>query len=140
MFTIATPTPELYAPTPGPVAAPPVSLSLLDPVIRLTEALNCGAVLLHRNGRIVHVNARLCAMMQRGRDELVDVNVLSLYESPEAQEFIRMALAEFDRPREAELALPLAGGKSLPGIASARRVGEEPPLPDYAGVTAIDLT
>jgi response regulator RpfG family c-di-GMP phosphodiesterase len=109
-------------------------------VIRLTEALNCGAVLLHRHGHIVHVNARLCAMMQRGRDQLVDVNVLSLYESAEAQDFIRAALADFDHPRESELSLPLADGQSLPVIASARLLCEDPPLRDYAVVTLIDLT
>jgi hypothetical protein len=142
MFTTATtplspPAPLLAA---GAASPAPPTLPLLDPVIRLTEALNCGAVLLHRHGHIVHVNARLCAMMQRGRDQLVDVNVLSLYESADAQDFIRASLADFDHPRESELALPLPDGQSLPVIASARLLCEDPPLRDYAVVTLIDLT
>lgn len=115
----------------------------LAPVARLLDALNCGAVLLERAGRIVHVNRRLCEMMHRTRDELVDVNVLTLYESADAQRFIRQALVDFDTARDDEFFLPLPDGARLPVISSARVLGgsHDPAiLRNYSVVTLIDIS
>jgi putative nucleotidyltransferase with HDIG domain/PAS domain S-box-containing protein len=115
---------------------------LIGKFVCLLDALNCGAVLINRAGRVVHANDRLCRMMGRGRDQLVGADLRRLYagSGEEGREQLRQILEHFDEPREGEFFLPLADGKRLPIVSSAARLGSEPPLSDHRLVTVIDLS
>src|ERR1700710_1939007 len=105
------------------------SPSVASPLTELThialslDALNCGALLVGRNGIIAHVNARLCEMVQGRREDLVGADLVHLYPSRESGEVVRAMLKDFDRSREAEFFLPMASGERLPVVLSARPVG-----------------
>jgi PAS domain S-box-containing protein len=87
----------------------------------LLDALACGAALIERSGRIVHVNPRAAAMAGRPADALLGQSLQSLYPEPNARAFIDAALADVDAPpREGEFYVPTATGERVPVLASAR--------------------
>jgi PAS domain S-box-containing protein len=123
-----------------------VSASAASPLTELThialslEALNCGAVLVSRGGIIAHVNARLCEMVRRRREELVGSALVSLYPSGEGADVVHAMLEKFDHPREREFFLPLPQGKRLPVVLSAGPAGRGSLLREYAVITLIDIS
>ncbi len=115
-------------------------LTVLTHLAMSLDALNCPALLVGRNGRMAHVNPRFCELTGRPREELVGSDLLSLYPTGDAQEVVRMMLADFDRSREAEFFLPGIGGTRVPVVVSARPVGQTSLLAEYAVVTLIDIS
>jgi PAS domain S-box-containing protein len=115
-------------------------LTVLTHIAISLDALNCGALLVGRSGVIAHVNTRLCEMTQRRQEELVGADLVNLYPSGDAQEVVRTLLEDFDRSRESEFFLPLADGKRLPVVISARPVGADSVLSEYAVITMIDVS
>jgi PAS domain S-box-containing protein len=115
--------------------------SFLSQLLPLLESLPCGAVLLNRAGQVVHVNARACAMMGRGPDELMGRRIEGLYEGDEeARATVAASVADFDTPVEAEFYLPIAGGGRLPVQTAARRLGDSPPYSDLRLITLADIS
>lgn len=112
----------------------------IESVPRLLSALNCGAMLIDRAGSIVHVNARLCAMMQQTCAKLVGASILGLYTDAADRAAVQQSLDHFDEHAEEEFYLPLPDGGRLPIIASARPLGTDAPLSDYRIVTMIDIS
>src|SRR5690349_14218504 len=109
----------------------------LESVKQLLSTLNCGAFLIDRGGRVVHVNSRLCALMQRTCDQLVGASVIDLYSDEKDRAVIRQSLEKFGEKAEEEFFLPLPDGGRLPIISSARPLkGAE----DYRIVTIIDIS
>jgi PAS domain S-box-containing protein/putative nucleotidyltransferase with HDIG domain len=104
------------------------------------DALNCGAMLVSRNGIIAHANPRLCEMIQGRYGQLVGANMLDLYSGDDARQVVQEMLQDFDRARDAEFFLPTADGKQLPVVLSARVVGQNSFLNEYAVVTFIDIS
>ena len=51
---------------------------MLERVAGLLNALNCGEAMIDRAGRLVHLNRRLCKMMQRGCEEFAQDAASSL--------------------------------------------------------------
>jgi PAS domain S-box-containing protein/putative nucleotidyltransferase with HDIG domain len=84
------------------------------------DALNCGAALVDRDGNLVFANARLCALMDRKREDVIGRNVRGLYSRPEDREFLELALAKADEARDFEFVLPKPDGTRLPVVVSAR--------------------
>lgn len=112
----------------------------LESIKCLLDALNCGASLIDRAGRMVHVNARLCAMLQRPQSELIGALVVDAYPDEADRARIRQSLVHFEERSEMEFFLPLPDGKKLPIISSARPLPGEPPLSDHRLVTMIDIS
>lgn len=112
----------------------------LQPAVSLLDALNVGAILIHRDGRIKYTNARLCEMTGRPAAELIGREAASLYATPEGQEAIDRRLSEFNKPHEGEFTLPHRDGRDIPIIVSGRPLGAAPPLSDYRLVTVVDIT
>jgi putative nucleotidyltransferase with HDIG domain/PAS domain S-box-containing protein len=106
----------------------------------LLDALNCGAAMIDRAGTLVHVNRRLCEMMQRSCGELRGKNLLDFYDDPETRAKIAAGLDHFEDPTEAEFYLPLPDGNRLPVISSSRTLIGEQPLSDHRVVTLIDIS
>ncbi len=115
-------------------------LTELTHIASSLDALNCGAMLVSRQGVIAHVNPRLCQWAQRSRESLVGSDLFSLYPSGTACDAVRTMLGHFDESREAEFFIPTPGGGRLPVIFSARPVGEAAVLSEYAVVTLIDIS
>src|SRR5205085_6791815 len=105
----------------------------------LLDALACGAALVERSGRIVHVNPRAAAMMGRDADHLVGRAMQSLYPE-EAQAFIAAALADLDAPREGEFYLPTASGGRVPVVISGRSWRDSSGARSYYALTMTDIT
>jgi HD-GYP domain-containing protein (c-di-GMP phosphodiesterase class II) len=112
----------------------------LDSIKPLLAAINCGALLLDRSGVVVHVNHRLCEMMQRSCGQIVGTNVLDLYTESSDREVIQRSLQNFDHGSEFEFFIPLPGGGRLPIISSARPLPGPPPLSDHRLITVIDIS
>jgi putative two-component system response regulator len=112
----------------------------LRPVARLLDALHCGAALIDRAGRIVHLNERLGAMLRRSPDELIGRALHEIYTTPEGRRRVDDVLEHFDEAREAEFFLPLPDGGALPVIVSGRLLEDEPPLSAYRVVTFSDIS
>lgn len=104
------------------------------------DALNCGAMLVGRNGIVAHANPRLAELMRRPREELMGSNLVNVYPDEEARVQVREMLSDFDRARDAEFFLPLPDGTRLPVVLSMRLVGETSVLSEYAVVTLIDIS
>ncbi len=65
-----------------------VDASWFESCDRFLEALNCGAVVIDRAGRMVRVNTRICQMMRRSPAELVGQSLMELYQDDESRSFI----------------------------------------------------
>jgi PAS domain S-box-containing protein len=115
-------------------------LTVLTHLAMSLDALNCPALLVGRSGVIAHVNPRLCELTGRPREALVGSDLVSLYPAGDAQDVVRMMLADFDQSREAEFFLPGPGGVRVPVVVSARPVGQTSLLSEYAVVTLIDIS
>src|SRR5437868_1430250 len=107
---------EESAGTYPPVSAEP--MQILCSIACLLDALQCGAFLLDRGGRMVHVNPRLCEMLQRTSGELTGRTLFDLYPAGDGRAAIQDALEHFDESREREFYLPRADGSQLPVIVS----------------------
>jgi PAS domain S-box-containing protein len=109
---------------------------LLGRITSLLDALNCGAALINRAGTLVHINNRLCAMMQRTCGELKGRSILEFYDDPDDRAKLAAGLELFEPSTEAEFYLPLPDGNRLPVISSSRNL----PGDDYRVVTLIDIS
>jgi len=107
----------------------------------LLDALNCGAVVIDRAGRVVHINQRLCELLRRPRSQLIGREITSLYRSASDRGVIRTALAAFGEPLDAEFYLPQPDGGKLPIVVAARGIVEgDAAAPQHLVVTLIDIS
>lgn len=106
---------------------------------QLLDALNCGAMLVDREGRILRANERLADMVGRNAIDLIGVDIESLYARPEDRSFVRERLGRFDEPFEGEFHLNAAEGRSVPVILSGRTIGLDEAHPCRL-VTIIDIS
>jgi putative nucleotidyltransferase with HDIG domain/PAS domain S-box-containing protein len=109
-------------------------------VISVLEALNCGALLVHRSGRIVFANERVLEMAKRPRAELVGRDLRDLYEEEADRTEISAALSLFDQANEREFHVPTGRGESLPVIVSGRQLTGPAPLSDHRIITLVDVS
>lgn len=116
---------------------PPYNLVTIKPLL---AAINCGAALIDRSGTIVHVNHRLCKMMNLTCEAIVGRNVADLYSNPADRQIIQRSLEDFDRGSEFEFYLPLPDGSRLPIISSARPLPGPPPMSDHRLITLIEIS
>ena len=80
--------------------------SSIQRIVELIDAINCGAMLIHRSGRIVHANRRLCEMMRRSEAELDGVDIRDFYGAGDGSDFARERLERFDEAHEGEFFTP----------------------------------
>lgn len=114
--------------------------TVLCRIASLLDALECGALLLHRSGRIAHVNCRLCDMMGRSCGELVGTTLFELYPTGEARETVQYALDHFAEARQQEFYVPRKDGVNVPVIVAGRPLQGDPPLSDHRIITIIDIS
>lgn len=112
----------------------------LEALFTLIDALNCGAFIVNRAGKICHANHRLCDMLGRSLEDLVDHDPQDFYDAQQARDFLATRRAEFDQAFEGEFFLPQGNGDRLPVILSGRPVSESPPLNDYRLMTILDIS
>lgn len=114
--------------------------SELLPIIGFLDTLCCGASILDRQGRIIAANDRLCLMMGRPREQIIDQLVEDFYTDAAAHASVHEGIRNFSSSREIEFYLQQPNGKHLPMISSARALAEEGPLAEYRVVTMIDIS
>ena len=73
------------------------------------DALNCGAAMIDRAGTLVHINRRLCAMMQRSCADVIGRNILAFYDDPADRAKLAAGLEDFQPA--AKLSLSAAAGR-----------------------------
>lgn len=112
----------------------------LQSAVKLLDALNCGAFLLHRSGHIKYANVRLSELAGRPTSELVGQHLASLYASQNDRDAIERRLREFDQPYEGEFLLPRADGATVPVVISGKLLGTLLPESDYRLVTVFDIS
>lgn len=133
--------------TPIP-AAPPVPVAtirrLMTPDVRsfahLLDALACGAALIERSGRIVHVNPRAAAMLGTPAEQIVGQHLHTLYPDEAARAFISAALSDVETPREGEFYVPTPTGDHIPVLASGRAWRDASGKKAYYAVTLTDIS
>jgi PAS domain S-box-containing protein/putative nucleotidyltransferase with HDIG domain len=106
----------------------------------LLDALACGAALLERTGRIIHVTTRAAALLHREVAALIGKNIKDLYPDDEAQSFINAALADLGAPREGEFYLPTPDGDQIPVVISGRAWRDSTGARAYYALTLTDIT
>ena len=116
------------------------ALTELTHIAMSLDALNCGALLVERNGIIVHVNKRVCDMTGRSRESLVGTSLDRMYEPGPKRMAVQGMLHDFDHAREAEFIVPAVDGTELPVMVSARPAGHVGMLCEYAVVTLVDIS
>src|SRR5262245_53211165 len=95
-----------HEPAAAPARARSDRSAALCRIAVLLDALQCGAMVMDRNGRIAHANCRLCEMMQRTCSDLVGMTVFDLYSAGPGRALVQDLLDHFDEPREHEFHLP----------------------------------
>lgn len=104
------------------------------------DALACGAALIERSGRILHVNPRAAEMMGRDAAELVGQRLEAIYPEAEAQAFIAAALADLETAREGEFYVPTIDGGKIPVVMSGRGWRDSTGARSYYAVTMTDIS
>ena len=104
------------------------------------DALACGAALVERTGRIVHVNPRAAALVGHAPQELIGLPLESLYPDPEAQAFIAAVLADLQTPREGQFYLPAPDGGKIPVVMSGRGWCDARGAHAYYAITMTDIS
>jgi PAS domain S-box-containing protein len=112
----------------------------LNEVTCLLDALQCGAAIISREGRIVHANPRLAEMAGYSSAELIGRSLEDLYLNERDLQAIRRNLERFDEVMETEFYLPRADGSRLPVIISGRMVKPVPGQPEYRVATIVDIS
>jgi PAS domain S-box-containing protein len=137
--------PVIPLPIPNPVPTAPATIQpTMTPEVanfaHLLDALACGAALVERSGRIVHVNPRAAAMLGLPLSEILGRNLHDLYGDADAQAFIAAALADMDAPREGEFYVPTPTGTKVPVLASGRAWRDSTGAKAYYAVTLTDIS
>jgi len=112
----------------------------LDQVAAVLDALNCGALLLDRSGRVLHANARLCEMFGLTCEELIGDNLHRLYRAENGSRHLDRALESLDQATETEFYILRSDGTKLPVILSGRQLFEAPRLPEHRIITVVDVS
>jgi putative nucleotidyltransferase with HDIG domain len=112
--------------------------SELQQIEHVLDALNCGAALVDRGGNLLFANARLCALMDRNRNDVIAQNVRGLYARSEDRAFLELSLAKADEARDFEFVLPRSDGTRVPVVMSARPLPA--PLDHLHVVTIFEIT
>lgn len=112
----------------------------IAPIAQMLDALQCGASLIDRDGRIVFINERLCELMGRRREDLIGTHVADQYQSPQMLERVSRMLERFDESSEAETYLQRPDGKQVPVISAARPLSAEVAGIPLRVVTITDIT
>lgn len=115
--------------------------SVSPDVIRLIDALHCGAALIDREGRFVYVNPSFRLLAGRPEESLIGQPAWSLYEKDYDIRYVRRVLDHFDTPAQREFRVARPDGSAIPVIFA----GKPLPEPDggqarYRVVTAIDIS
>jgi len=111
-----------------------------DDLFTTLNALNCGAAIVDRAGRLLFVNDKLCAMAQRGRGEIVEKNIADLHDGEDAQKRLHEMQEHFDEARQVESYLVLPDGKHLPVIAGAAPLKCDSMEADFRLITMLDIS
>jgi len=112
----------------------------LDGLASLLDAINCGALLVDRAGRIAYANHRLCNMIGLDPPAVVGRTVDSFYDDPEAKSFLAARLADFDVAYEGEFYLPRADGGRMSVILSGKPIAARSSEQNLRLLTVIDIS
>lgn len=113
---------------------------LLATVAPLLDALNCGALLIHRSAKIVCVNERLCEMLSRAHGELVGKMFDQFLPDDRGGAARTEFLDRFEEKDEREVVFRTGAGAALHAIASGRPLGYGNGPHDFRVVTLIDIS
>jgi len=106
----------------------------------LLDALACGAALVERSGRVMHVNPRAVAMLGRAARDVVGRPLGELYPDDAVREYIAGALGDLETPREGEFYVPSADGRRIPVVISGRSWRDSTGAKAYYAVTMTDIS
>lgn len=112
----------------------------LSTVSGVLDALSCGAMLLHRSGRVVHANTRLAEMARRPAHEIIGRDLRDLYTTSDDIRFVNERLASFDHEQEHEFHIERPNGTRVPVLVTGRPLIGPPPLPDHRVITVLEIT
>lgn len=105
------------------------------------DALQCGAAVVDREARVVHINPRLAGMFGLDRGAMIGSYLFDHYAEPAARERIAGVLENFETPAEFEFYIPRAGGERIPIAAASRPLPtDNGDAPLYRVITVVDIS
>ncbi len=105
----------------------------------LTEALQCGAIVLGEDGRITHANARVAELLGRSTHDLVGRLLGELCPSDDPARTVLTRLVGSTEPFETELDLPHAEGGRVAVLAAVRPASSMSPTGSLRIVTLVSV-
>jgi putative nucleotidyltransferase with HDIG domain/PAS domain S-box-containing protein len=118
----------------------PESDGPLEAIRSVLDAVSCGAILVHRDGRVVHSNEPFAELARRPAGEIVGRDVRDLYTTPDDIRFITERMASFDLAQEHEFHIERPNGTRVPVTVTGRPLSGPPPLPDHRVITVVEIT
>lgn len=112
----------------------------LRPFACMLDALQCGASIVDRDGRIVYLNDRLAELMGRPREQVIGTRVADQYSSQRVRERVGAMLERFDQASESEFYLERPDGTRVPVMSAARPLESELVDQPLRIVTIIDAS
>ena len=112
----------------------------IERISGLLDALQCGAMLMDRGGRILHANKRLCELAGRSCAQLRGLSLCDLYTSEDGRAVIGDVLSHFDEPIEREFFIPRPDGTRVPVITAGRPLEGAGGPACHRVVTIIDIS
>ena len=104
------------------------------------DALQCGAAVIDRAGRLAHATPRLCLMMGQTPEALIGRRLDDIFGNGDSLRTVQYVLRHFDEAFEGELNLPRADGTTVPVVTSGRPLASDNGPAQYRVVTIIDIT
>ncbi len=114
-----------------------------DALERITEALDalqCGASVVDRSGKMVFINRRLAKMYGRPREQMIGRHIAEMYSDEQVRQQLGRMLEHFDDEVEGEFIIERADGSHLPIATAARPLRDDGAGLDLRIVTMIDVT
>lgn len=109
-------------------------------VTELIDALQCGAVVIDRSGRMVCVNQRASEMFGLPRKRLEGSYLREHFSDTDGQALVAQVLTNFDEPSEMESYVPRPDGGRLAVMVAGRPIGQASPLSEFRLYTLIDIS
>ena len=111
----------------------------MEQFIATVDTLHVSAMLIDRQGRVVHANPRLAELTGRAREELIGCSQEDLCRQSISKP-TRPSVIDFHQRQDAELELRHGDGGKVPVIASGGPLGVDPPASDYRLVTFTEIS
>lgn len=114
--------------------------SLFATMTCVLEAVENGVIVIDGGGSLVYVNARLCDMLGRSRDDLIGTHLYELSGTQSGRSQIDRVIGVAGEPTSAELVVRRSDGTEVSVVVTGRQLSGPPPLHEFRVLTIEDFS